>query len=268
VRSHSSSGLESALHATFNLVYGDSKHGQSSVGTADCRNEDEEKMKLFIWILAAVLTQVVAPDAEALQEFPVRARFIVGSVFINPTQINDVTTAQGLNKFDSLPHLGLEATTPLFNRFEGGLRFFKRNQRSNEEGSVISTNNHAEISQDTIQAVGRFALITSSIFRFDIFAGIGGANTSLKIKTAGIDGEVYNRASYEDGVGSFLTSYGASAALGYKWIYFMVEAGMEQNNISSVTRTGNAPSSIQEFDFSGNYLMIGLLLDGMRGTRD
>jgi hypothetical protein len=237
------------------------------LGPAAACEKERAKLRRFTKLLLAILIQVVAFDALAVAEFPARVRLMIGSTFVNPTQINDVTTAQGLNKIETVTNLGVEFTTPVWGRFEGGLRYFRRSQGASEVDTTSSANDYAELRQDAIQAVGRFPLLANSIFRFDVVGGIGGANTSFKIKAPGIDGEAYNRASYEDGVGSFMYSYGASFAIGYKWLYFMLEAGMEQNKISSITRTGTMPASIQEMDLSGNYLVIGLLLDGMRGTR-
>jgi len=74
------------------------------------------------------------------------------------------------------------------------------------------------------------------------------------------------KASDKDSFGSFVSSYGATLGIGYKWVYLIVEAGYEDNRISSLKRTGTASTAIRDINLSGNFVSVGLLFDGIKAS--
>ena len=62
-----------------------------------------------------------------------------------------------------------------------------------------------------------------------------------------------------------MASYGASLGIGYNGIYFVVEAGMDNNIVDGFQSSGNIPS-IDKIDLSGSYVTVGIMYDGVKVT--
>ncbi|MFN8791515.1 MAG: hypothetical protein ACK5Y2_08700 [Bdellovibrionales bacterium] len=200
------------------------------------------------------------------KEFPARARLLLGAVQVNPDQVNNVIEAEGLHDIEALGAYGVEISMGVWGPLDFGVRYTKRLGYVHERPNSVATDYKAELDQDSVQLILRGNLYRGSLIRADLFAGAGGANTNLAIRTASQDGELSKKASDQDSFGSFISSYGATLGIGYKWVYLIVEAGYEDNRISSLKRTGTASTAIRDINLSGNFVSVGLLFDGIKAS--
>lgn len=214
-------------------------------------------------LIVCILTTPILATAK---EFPVQARFTVGSTSVNPTSLNEAIAAQGLKKFDSLTQFGLEITYPLLKYLDVGARLTARLANNEEQTPDPSTDFSARIEQQSYLLVARVPFVKTDLLRVDAFAGFGGSNTVFKIKTAGQDGELTRKAT-EGWLATPYAAYGASVSIGHKWIYLVFEGGIETNKVDGFTRSGSVNSNIDAMDFSGPYFSVGLMLDGIPGSR-
>lgn len=226
-------------------------------------------MNRFLCLLISILVpNAFCPAAQAETKFPARVRLFAGVMPFKNEELNTVLQAENLKKIDIIPQLGVEIDVPLRGAFDWGMRYHKKVAAAFENGSNTMTENNAAIGQDVIQIVGRLGVANLGIARFDVFGAVGGANTVFEIKTPSQTGELKSSAADKAWVASFAGSYGASVSVGYKWVHFMLEAGMEHNTVDKFTRTGNVPNTIQKFDFTGPYAVIGFVIDGVQATKN
>lgn len=217
------------------------------------------------YLFSTLLFLVINSSVALAKEFPVQARFFVGSTSADLQNVNNVIEPQGLKKFEGVTQLGLEITYPVLSHLEVGLRYGKKIASSDEKETDYSTDFSASIDQQAVLLLARVPFIKTDIFRVDAFAGFGGSNTTFKVKTAGQDGEL-SRAAEEGWFSTPYSAVGASAAIGYKKIYFVVEGGVETNKVDGFERTGSVSSNIDSLNLSGSYFMIGLMFDGIPGS--
>lgn len=199
------------------------------------------------------------------KEIPVQGRLFAGVYSIDPKNVNETIEAQGLKKMDSINRLGVEITYPLHRFLDVGMRYTKRIAGVEENPEDSNTDYTARVDQDSVMFLARVPLVKSDIFYFDIYAGVGGSNTTLTVKTATQNGDFQRRASGD----WFATPYaaaGASFAVGYKKVYLIFEGGIETNKVDGFTRSGTASTSIDTLDLSGSYFSVGLMFDGVPGT--
>lgn len=170
-----------------------------------------------------------------------------------------------MKKVDGITQYGVEIVYPAFQYLDVGVRYAKRTLNNDENPANSATDYTAKIDQDTFMFLARVPFYKSDIVRLDAFAGAGGSNTTYTIKSASEDGSLTKKANS----GWFASPYaaaGASLAVGYKWIYFVMEGGVESNKPDSFDRSGTVSSNISNIDLSGGYLTIGILFTGVPGT--
>ncbi len=215
----------------------------------------------FLTVLLIILNFNSVQAAEI--KIPVQARFFAGMTNADPKNVNETLEAQGLKKFQGITQLGFEATYPILNYLNVGVRYTKRLADVDE---TSGTNGYtAKIDQDSVLLVARVPFVKTDIVRLDAFAGFGGSNTTLKVKTATQDGDFTKRAS-GDWLATPYTAVGGSVAIGYKQFYFYVEGGMETNKVDGFKTSGITSSNINTLDLSGGYFTVGLMFDGLSGT--
>ena len=185
---------------------------------------------------------------------------------IDPKDVNTELEAQTLKQIEAITQYGVEVTYPLAKVLDVGLRFTHRIILRDELLTTATTDYQAQLNQDSAMFVARIPFVKTKIMRMDAFAGLGGSNTSLKIKTAGQDGEVHRKES-GDWVAAPVAAYGASVALGYKMFYLVIEGGMETNKVTNLKRTGNVNTNIEAIDLSGSYFTVGLMFDGISASQ-
>ncbi len=194
--------------------------------------------------------------------------FLQGRLFIANTKANkldNLNTAlanEGLKKIDKTTNFGVEITFPTFRFLEPGMRYTRRTFTADPVNSL--TKYDANGTQDSILFLARIPFIRSSFFRFDIFGGVGGNNTTLKIKSATSDGELSKTAAKD----WFATPYyaaGSSVGFGFKHILLYAEGGYEMNKVNNLYKSGTLASNISSLNLSGSYFMIGIMFDGIKG---
>lgn len=199
------------------------------------------------------------------KDLPVQVRLFAGMVAATPSNANETLEAQGLKKLENTSQLGLEITYPLFKYLDVGARYTKTLADSEENPANASTDYNSKVDQDSVLLIARVPFLKSDIFRLDAFAGVGGSNTTFKIKTAAQSGELTSRAS--DGwFDSPYAAAGVSAAIGYKQFYLVFEGGYEMNKVSSFKRSGTISNGLDTLDLSGSYFTVGLMFDGVPGS--
>lgn len=215
--------------------------------------------------LLAGLTLSLYSQISFARDIPVQARLTAGMITVSPTNANEGLDAQGLKKLDKITQLGLEITYPVARYLDVGARYTKRLGDTEENPADPNTDYSSKLDQDSIMLMARVPFLKSDVFRVDAFAGVGGSNTTLKIKSASQDGELTSRAA--DGwFDSPYAAAGISAAIGYKQFYLVFEGGYESNKVSSFKRSGSVNNSIDTLDLSGGYFTVGLMFDGIPGS--
>lgn len=220
-----------------------------------------QKKSIFLCFLFLVFHSQFA----SAKSFPVTARFFIGSTLAEPDNLNQELVAQGLEDIDAVAVFGLEATYTALKHFEVGIRYTKRMANQEENPKDPATSFSGELNQDSVLLLARYPFLKSKIVRADIFAGVGGSNTTFKILTATQDGEL-TRKEAGDWFATPYASAGASIAIGYKSVYFTIEGGYETNKVDDFKRTGNVNTNVSAIDLSGGYFTIGLLIDGLSAT--
>jgi hypothetical protein len=221
------------------------------------------KSKFVVSLLLTISSSAVFA---AGKEFPVNARLFAGLQSVNPSNINDTITTQSLKKIENVTQYGVEILFPTFKYLELGARYTKHLSNNDENPSDTSTEYFSKIDQDAVMLMARVPFIQTDIFRADVFAGIGGTNTTVTIKNASQDGELKKTAS-EGWFGAPYSAAGASVSVGYKWIFFTMEGGYEMNKVDGFDRSGNVNSAINTLDLNGSYITIGLLFTGIPGSQ-
>lgn len=217
---------------------------------------------LFLSVLSLALLQSNVAQAK---EILVQARLFVGSTSINPDNLNDSIEADGLEKMEGMTHLGVEITYPVLKYLDVGARYTKKYEDSEESPANPATNYSAELSQDAYLLIARVPITRSDSFRLDVFAGVGGTNTNLKLKTISQNGEL-TKGIGNSWYSSPYAAAGVSMAMGFKKIYVVFEGGYEHNKVDGFKRSGNPSANIDDLDLSGGYFTIGLMFDGIPGT--
>lgn len=213
-------------------------------------------------ILGLLVFFVAQSSFAAGNEFPIQLRLFGGAVNTTLTDLNTELRSQGLAEFGTTPKIGLEATYKVAKFFDFGINYSKRAHFKEEATPDPATEYAAYLDQDVILVVGRVPFIKTDLLTADIFAGVGGSNTSLKLKSASQDGELSKKEG-GDWVASLATAAGLSIGVGYKWIYLFAEGGYESNKVDGFKRTGNISPNITSLDFTGPYVAIGLIIDGI-----
>ncbi|HEX7673747.1 MAG TPA: hypothetical protein VF412_06225 [Bdellovibrio sp.] len=216
-------------------------------------------------LLSASLVLLSLPFAKAETTIPVQARLFIGTTNASPSNVNDTLSSQSLQKINGVTQAGLEITYPLLSHLDVGVRYTKRFATNEESPSNPSTDYYSKLDQDSVLLVARVPVIKNDFFRLDGFAGFGGSNTTLTIKTATQDGELTRKAT--DGwLATPYTAAGASMAFGFKHFFLVFEGGVESNKVDGFKQSGTVPSGISTLDLSGGYFTIGLMFDGVPGT--
>lgn len=214
---------------------------------------------------ACGLLLLMGPCLALAKEFPVQARFFLGSTGVDPQNVNQTIEPLGLKKMETHNQIGLEVTYPIVNFLEVGLRYSKKFASSDEKDTDLMTDYSAKVDQDAVLLLARVPVVKTDIFRADVFAGFGGTNTTFKLTTAGQNGELKKSAA-EGWFSTPYTAAGASVGLGYKKIYLFAEGGVETNKVDGFERSGSINGSLSTVDLSGSYFMIGLMIDGIPGS--
>lgn len=216
-------------------------------------------------VFAFALIMLPASFAMA-KDFPVQGRLFIGSASVDPSDVNTEFTAQSLENFDNVTQYGVEMLYPVSKLLEVGLRYTKRYVHQEEDPENPATDYYGQIDQDSAMAIVRVPFIHAGIFRADVFAGFGGTNTTLKIKTATQDGKLTKKDS-GSWFASTCSSFGASAAIGYKQFYFYVEGEVDSNKVDGFKRSGTINNNIDAIDLSGSYFTVGFLFAGISASK-
>ena len=223
------------------------------------------KLKLIIKTIcfsAAVITFTHFVSAEGV---PVQGRVFLGTTPVSPDDLNSDLESEGLKELDAYSHYGVEILYPVTGLLEVGLRYTKHYNLLDEKPADSATEYQAIIEQDSVMAVLRVPFFKSKFIRGDVFAGFGGLNTTYSMKTAAQDGELSNKDSSGWFAGT-TSSYGASVAIGYNMVYFVMEAGLENNKVEDFKKKGTI-NDIDSLDLSGGYFTVGILFDGVKATK-
>ena len=221
-------------------------------------------MQIILVVAFAIFC--ILPQNAFAKDVPAQVRLFAGGTSVDPTDLNQELEANSLKKIDKVVNAGVEGTFPLFRFLEPGIRLTKILARADESNASPLTEYSAEIDQTALTFVARVPFVKTSLLRVDAFAAVGGTNTTVKWKTATQDGELSRRKS-SDWFAEPYTAYGASVAVGYKKFYFVVEGGMQMNQVDDFTRTGTVNSNVNEIDLGGGYLTVGLMFDGLEAKK-
>jgi hypothetical protein len=214
-------------------------------------------------IIIAIFLILNTPQIFA-KDFLVQGRIFIANTKVSPDELNTALGNDGLEKIDKTNNLGVEITFPTFKYFEPGMRYTRRTFSAEENPSTSLTDYEASGTQNSILFLGRVPLFRSPFFRFDVFGGVGGNNTTINYKTAASDGKL-SRSASGDWLATPYYATGASVGMGFKNIYLTIEGGYEANKVNKLQKSGTVVPNISTLNLSGSYFMIGLMFDGVRG---
>lgn len=60
---------------------------------------------------------------------------------------------------------------------------------------------------------------------------------------------------------------GASIGFGINGILIYAESGFESNKVNGLQKTGVIASNLSTIDLTGTYFMIGIMFDGIKGSK-
>lgn len=216
-------------------------------------------------IALSLFSLVLSSNVALAKDIPVQARLFLGATSVDPKNANETVEAVGLKKIDAAPQYGVEITYPLLRFLDVGMRYSKKIINNEEPTPDITTDYSVNVDQDSVLLLARVPFVKSEFLRVDAFAGFGGSNTTLKLRSASQNGDLTRTATQ----GWFATPYtaaGGSVAIGFKQVYLVFEGGIESNKVDSFERTGSVSSSLETVDLSGSYFSIGLMFDGVPGS--
>lgn len=214
----------------------------------------------FLFVFICVLPLVVEAN-----EFAAQARLFIGSTTVKPTVWNTELTNLGLKDYKDVGHYGVEIMKPIASQLSVGMRYTKRHVGRDEINGDSSTNYESVINQDSILLLARMPLLKKEIFMLDLFGGVGGSNTTLRLRSATQNGELTKRET-NDWLASPYFSLGASAAVGMGKFFFFTELGYDSNRVESFKRSEGLTTNVSALDLSGSYVSIGILFDGITAT--
>lgn len=208
----------------------------------------------------------ISHQAFAEETFPAQARLFMATTSINPAELNQEMSSEGLKGFDGIGQIGVEITYPITRFLDVGMRYGRRNVTKDELSADTATAYQGSVQQDAILLLARLPILRTSLLKFDVFGGVGGSNTTFELKSASRDGTLSRKAT-DDVFASPILSYGASAGIGFKKFYLYVEGGFDRNRVTPLSSSGNMSGSVNSLELSGQYFMIGLLFDGISATK-
>lgn len=217
----------------------------------------------FPMVVGLVSLFMSAPAFAA--EIPVQARLFAGMTPVSPDSLNDNLVSQGMKKIEGVTQLGVEITYPVMKYLDVGARYAKKLADSEENPADPNTDYTAKLDQDAFLLIARVPIVRTDIYRIDGFAGVGGTNTKVTMKSAAQNGD-YTKSVGESWYASPYAAAGVSLALGYKRFYFVFEGGIEHNKIDDLKRSGSVSASVDSLDLSGSYFTVGIMFDGIPGT--
>ena len=185
-----------------------------------------------------------------------QGRLFLGSTTTDPKELNTELTTQGIKNVKLNNHFGIEITFPTFQYLQLGLRYTYNLISQDEDPSNSATDYTAGLTQQSMMGIARVTFFKSDYVKADVFAGVGVATTTYKIKTAGQDGTLEKSATPN-------MAAGASVAFGYSKYFFFMEGGYESNKINDFKSSGNINGNVTAIDLSGSYLLIGFIFDGI-----
>ena len=212
---------------------------------------------IALFVVLATLGKPNDSIAE-MKSFPAQARLFLGSTTVSPTELNQTMSSQGLPTFGNIGEYGVEITYAALRFLDVGLRY--EHKSTLKSGTNVS--DFGSLSQDVGLLVARIPIIRTSLFKVDVYGGVGGANTSFELTTSGTSGKLTKSATQDTFASPFLST-GASAGVGYKSFYFFVESGLERNLVSGFSKTGTISGTVNTAGLNGAYAMFGILFDGV-----
>ncbi|WP_148278753.1 hypothetical protein [Bdellovibrio bacteriovorus] len=215
-------------------------------------------------VVVGLFSLILTATASAV-EIPVQARLFAGMTPVAPGPLNDNLVTQNMKKIEGVTQLGVEITYPVMKYLDVGARYAKKLADSEENPADPNTDYTAKLDQDAFLLMARVPFVRTDIYRIDGFAGVGGTNTKVTMKSAAQNGD-YSKSVGDNWYASPYAAAGISLALGYKRFYFVFEGGIEHNKIEDLKRSGTVSSSVDSLDLSGSYFTVGLMFDGIPGT--
>ena len=212
-------------------------------------------MKFIVIACLLIFTQTTQAETSMGQ-----GRLFIGSTKVDPKDLNTDLEAENLKSLDAITQYGVEITFPVTSFLNTGLRYTKKATFADEKDSSSSTNFESKISQEAMLAVARLLVKKTDSAYFDTFIAVGGTNTDFKINSATQDGELDKKNSF---FANPIYTAGASVAVGFKKVYFVIETGYEYNLIDKLKSSGTVNNNVDKIDLSGGYVTVGLMFDGI-----
>lgn len=180
-----------------------------------------------------------------------QARLFVGGMTLNPSDVNTVIEADGLDKIKSGSQFGIEGLTKANDYLSVGVRYNKIYADSKKD------NYKADFSQDNTLVTLHLHLFQNDVFKIGLFTGLGNSLAStLNVRTSSQNG-TYTKKNDSN------INYGLEMAVGYKKVFLLIEGGYSHNKVDEMTTSGTLTPKISTIDMSGPYVNAGILVEGL-----
>ena len=194
---------------------------------------------------------------EGLKWSELRVFISNNSFFKEPTEFNNLTVADNVEKLDHLTGFGLEVDA----HFKPWLKIGTRIKGI--WNSVYPPNNswpataYLSVSHYSGSMLARVPVVEKEVFLFDVFAELGLSNNKIDIQTISSGKVTFTKDQH------FFQRAGASIGLGSSSMKIYLEAGQEWNNLNGLNREGTLSTNISSIDLTGPYYAFGLIISGI-----
>lgn len=173
-----------------------------------------------------------------------------------PTDLNNLTAADGVPAFKSMTGIGIEADGQVLPWLKIGTRIKGILTSSNRQDGPMPANSYLTFQQYSGGILTRIPLINRDFVLLDAVAELGVSNNKIDIQTTGGKGTFTKD-------GNFYQRAGGSLGIGWSSFKFYVEAGYEWNKLSGMSFEGTLTNNISSVDLSGPYTSIGIIISGV-----
>lgn len=174
-----------------------------------------------------------------------------------PTQLNNMSAPDNVEKLKDLTGIGLEADARVKPWLKVGTRIKGIWNAANQPNPPSPAVAYVQVQQYSAGIVGRVPVVEKDGANLDVFAEIGLANTSIDVQTVSS-----GKGSWTNNAGPYGRA-GVSVGLGWPTFKFFFEAGQEWNNLDKLSYTGTMTNNLSSVDFSGLYSAVGVIIYGI-----
>ena len=175
-------------------------------------------------------------------------------------EANAVINANGIASMNKSYFLGVELTRDVLGPLMFGFRFHQHygTEREIAEPQADPLDEaYASLNRKAYLGVARLSVMRTRVAVLEVFGGVGGSTSKLKVHTAAFD------QSFERREVNLTSITGVTFGVGFANIYIFGEVGQEWSKTDNLERTPGASTALTQFDTNGTWGSVGLLFNGI-----